>query len=59
MKPKINEDVLNNIYLDIRLMEGENLRTKKYSDSQMVTKIIKCIRKNVDEYDKNNSEDAE
>ena len=54
MTNEINDDLEKELFINIRLMEGENLKTKKYSDREMVNRLMKYIQKIVD---KNEEED--
>lgn len=42
---KINSELLNNLYNDIRIVEGQNLRTGKWDDNTMRRYIEKRIEK--------------
>lgn len=44
-KDDINQDKLNPMFRDIRILEGENLKTQKYNDASMVKKIVYIIQK--------------
>ena len=43
MEKKLKKELLNNEYIGNRSLEAENLKTGKYSDSQMVQKIANII----------------
>lgn len=45
---KIDNDKEHELFANIRIMENENLKTKKYSDTEMVRRIMKYIKKVVD-----------
>ena len=42
---EVDEDVLNNIFFDVRVLEGINIRTGEFSDQDMVKKIANIILK--------------
>ncbi len=42
---EVDEEVLNNIFFDIRVLEGINIRTGEFSDQDMVKKIANIILK--------------
>lgn len=40
----VDKDLLNKMYLAIRIEEGNNLKTGKYSDETMVKRIVQIIK---------------
>lgn len=44
---KIDEELLNSLYNEIRITEGQNLRTGKWDDNTMKRYIEKRIEKTV------------
>lgn len=50
-KKPLNEDVLNKLKISIFLLEKNNAKTKKKSDSEMVESIRKLIQLEVDKND--------
>jgi len=48
-KNDINQEILNEMFLEIRLIEGENLKTGKYDDKTMVKLICNIIQKHAKE----------
>ena len=42
---EVDEEVLNNIFFDVRVLEGINIRTGEFSDQDMVKKIASIILK--------------
>ncbi len=48
-KRDIDSDLELELFKGIRILEGENLKTKKYDDRKMVTIIMNYIKKLVDE----------
>ncbi|SHJ50845.1 hypothetical protein [Pseudobutyrivibrio xylanivorans] len=48
-KVDIDSDLELELFKGIRILEGENLKTKKYDDRKMVTIIMNYIKKLVDD----------
>lgn len=53
---EINEDVERELFAYIRMLEGENLKTKKYDDRKMVSKIMSYIKQVVDKQEGDSDE---
>ena len=49
MEKKLRQELLNDMYIEIRSLEAENLKTGKYSDSQMVQKIANIIARHAND----------
>ena len=46
---EINQETVDELYREIRLMEGQNVRTGKYTDKMMVQQIANVIISKVKE----------
>ena len=44
---EVDENILNNIFREVRIVEGINLKTGEYDDKDMVKKIIQIIDSNI------------
>lgn len=47
-KNELDNELERDLFMKIRVLEGENLKTKKYDDRKMVNTIMNLIKKNVD-----------
>ena len=48
MTTGIDEKKRQEMFLEIRILEGNNLKTHKLSDREMVSRIISIIKKHAD-----------
>lgn len=44
---EVDENVLNSIFREVRIVEGINFKTGEYDDKDMVKKIIQIIDSNI------------
>ena len=56
MSTENDEEKRKAMFWEIRILEGNNLKTHKFSDREMVNKIIKIIKTYADE-DSSNGDD--